>query len=224
MVNLTAANGIRIGLSIAGCVSSRGRPISFTLRFRPEKGCLDVTVDDGKNRVTCRDLGFRATGWGVPLWIGFGADLQGVKDKKSGVKLSYEIDNVAWSFEPVVVAHRSVKPMKIESRFKNFITRSGDQLFDGNKLYRFLGANVPGLILPYDYWLGIEERMVLPNQWEVSDAFKTARQMGLGCLRTWNLPIRAPGPEKSPVAIRLRTWRVQRGRVYPPRSAFGDGQ
>ena len=79
-----------------------------------------------------------------------------------------------------------------QASLANFITRRGDQLFDGEKPYRFIGANMPGLVVPYDFYLNIPERMVLPTPWELEDAMKTARQMNLSCLRTWNLPIRKP--------------------------------
>lgn len=81
--------------------------------------------------------------------------------------------------------------------FKHFITRSGDRLMDGDMEYRFIGANMPGLTLPYDYFYGIEERMVLPTPWEQEDAFKTLSQMGMTCLRTWNLPIAFPGEQNA---------------------------
>ena len=77
--------------------------------------------------------------------------------------------------------------------FQHFITRDGDRLMDGEKEFRFIGANFPGLNLPYDYFFGIPERMILPTPWEQEDAFKTMRQMGLTGIRTWNLSIALPG-------------------------------
>jgi hypothetical protein len=69
---------------------------------------------------------------------------------------------------------------------------------DGDREFRFVGANMPGLVLPYDYWLGIPERMVLPTPWEQADGLKSLRQMGAGCTRTWNLPIRHPDARREP--------------------------
>lgn len=77
--------------------------------------------------------------------------------------------------------------------FERFITRDGDQLMDGDKVFRFIGVNMPGLDLPYDYFYGIRERMVMPTPWEQADGFKTMVRMGVTCVRTWNLPIAAPG-------------------------------
>ena len=85
-----------------------------------------------------------------------------------------------------------------QSRFDHFITRQGNQLFDGDKPFRFVGANMPGIMLPYDFTLYLPERMNLPTPWEQEDAFKTLDQMNLRVLRTWNLPIRGPKEERKP--------------------------
>jgi len=82
------------------------------------------------------------------------------------------------------------------SELQHFITRRGDNLIDGDEEFRFVGANMPGLVLPYDYWLGIPERMVLPTPWEQADGLESLRRMGAGCTRTWNLPIRHPKAER----------------------------
>jgi len=76
--------------------------------------------------------------------------------------------------------------------FAHFITRRGNKLYDGDQEFRFLGANMPGLVLPYDYTLYLPERLRLPTPWEQEDAFKTLDQMNLRVVRLWNLPIRNP--------------------------------
>ena len=76
-----------------------------------------------------------------------------------------------------------------EEGFQHFITRDGDRLMDGDREFRFIGTNMPGLDLPYDYFYGIPQRMVLPIPWEQEDGFKTMARMGFTCVRTWNLPI-----------------------------------
>lgn len=75
---------------------------------------------------------------------------------------------------------------------RNFITRRGNKLMDGDREFRFLGANMPGLILPYDWTLYLPERLTLPTPWEQEDGFKTLDQMNLRVVRLWNLPIRSP--------------------------------
>ncbi len=81
---------------------------------------------------------------------------------------------------------------KPTSRFEHFIARQGNKLFDGPRPFRFIGANMPGLVLPYDYTLRLPERMVMPDAWEQEDAFKTLDQMNFRVVRLWNLAIRGP--------------------------------
>jgi hypothetical protein len=75
---------------------------------------------------------------------------------------------------------------------EHFVRREGNRLFEGVREYRFLGANMPGVVLPYDFTLRLPERMRLPTPWEQEDALRTLAQMNLKVVRTWNLPIRAP--------------------------------
>ena len=79
-----------------------------------------------------------------------------------------------------------------EKGHANFITRQGNRLYDGDREFRFMGANMPGLTLPYDYTVRLPERMRLPTAWEQEDAFKTLDQMNLRVVRLWNLPVRKP--------------------------------
>jgi hypothetical protein len=74
----------------------------------------------------------------------------------------------------------------------HFITRRGNRLYDGDREFRFMGANMPGLTLPYDYTVRLPERLHLPTAWEQEDAFKTLDQMNLRVVRLWNLAIRKP--------------------------------
>lgn len=79
-----------------------------------------------------------------------------------------------------------------ESRFTHFITRQGGKLLEGDKEFRFIGANMPGLVLPYDWTLYLPERLTLPTPWEQEDGLKTLDQMNLRVVRLWNLPMRDP--------------------------------
>jgi len=85
-----------------------------------------------------------------------------------------------------------------DTGFQHFITRKDNKLYDGDKPFRFTGANMPGVMLPYDFTLYLPERMRLPTPWEQEDALKTLDQMNLRVLRTWNLPIRGPKEDKKP--------------------------
>ena len=69
------------------------------------------------------------------------------------------------------------------SKLERFITRQGDKLYDGEKEFRFIGANMPGLIMPYDYTMFLPERLRLPDPWEQEDGVKTATQMNLRVVR-----------------------------------------
>ena len=92
--------------------------------------------------------------------------------------------------------------------FQHFITRDGGRLMDGPKEFRFVGANMPGLVLPYDWTLYLPERLHLPSPWEQEDAFKTLDQMNLRVVRLWNLPIRDP---KEKAADGAMTWHYVQG-------------
>jgi endo-1,4-beta-mannosidase len=67
---------------------------------------------------------------------------------------------------------------------------------DGDREFRFIGANMPGLVVPYDFTLRQPERMTLPTPWEIDDAMKTLARLGMRVVRTWNLPMR--GPDEAP--------------------------
>lgn len=85
-----------------------------------------------------------------------------------------------------------------ESGFSSFITRRGNNLIDGEREFRFMGANMPGLVLPYDFTQRLPERMRLPSAWEQEDAFQTLDRMNLRVVRTWNLPMRSAGEKAKP--------------------------
>jgi hypothetical protein len=93
-------------------------------------------------------------------------------------------------------------------RFQDFITRQGDKLMEGGKEFRFIGANMPGLSLPYDFTMKLPERLVLPTPWEQADGLKTLDQMNLRVVRIWNLPVREP---KDKPADGRMTWHYVQG-------------
>ena len=81
------------------------------------------------------------------------------------------------------------------SAFEHFITRDGDKLMEGDEEFRFAGANMPGLSLPYDYTLRLPDRLILPTPWEQADGLETLVQMNARVVRLWNLPMRGPDDE-----------------------------
>jgi len=62
--------------------------------------------------------------------------------------------------------------------FEHFVTRQGNKLMEGAKEFRFVGANMPGTVLPYDFNLYLPERLTLPTPFEQEDACKTLARMG----------------------------------------------
>ena len=92
----------------------------------------------------------------------------------------------------------AAEPSPAPSRLQHFITRQGAKLMDGDQAFRFIGANMPGLVLPYDWTLLLPERLHLPTPWEQEDGFKTLDQMNLRVVRTWNLPMRGAKEEAKP--------------------------
>jgi hypothetical protein len=102
--------------------------------------------------------------------------------------------------DPLVLNREAIRPMLVErgQGFAEFITREGAALMEGAKPFRFIGANMPGLVVPYDFTLRLPERMTLPTPWEIEDAFATLSRMGMRVVRTWNLPMRAPDEAPQP--------------------------
>ncbi len=102
--------------------------------------------------------------------------------------------------DPLVMNRDAVRPLLAERSqgFSQFITRDGGRLMEGGKEFRFIGANMPGLVVPYDFTVRLPERMSLPTPWEIEDAFKTLSRMGMRVVRTWNLPMCEPGEAPQP--------------------------
>lgn len=90
---------------------------------------------------------------------------------------------------------RGAEPLPTQDGFEDFITRKGDKLYEGEREFRFAGANMPGLSLPYDYTLRLPDRMILPTVWEQNNAFETLVAMNARVVRLWNLPIRGPNDD-----------------------------
>lgn len=98
----------------------------------------------------------------------------------------------SWLLAPDASGAESASAKPDAGVLQNFITRRGDKLMDGDKEFRFIGANMPGLLVPYDFTMRIPERMALPTPWEQEDGIKTLVQMNLRVARTWCLPMRKP--------------------------------
>ena len=78
--------------------------------------------------------------------------------------------------------------------FDHFITRTNDKLMDGDREWRSIGVNCPGLLFAQDGYLPS-----LPTAWEQEDVFQSMRQMGLTSVRLFVPSIRKPYGEPSAV-------------------------
>jgi len=106
--------------------------------------------------------------------------------------------NVGGSGEVIAAGGAAAGGTAGPSVFQHFVTRAGDRLMDGDKQWRAIGANMPGLVVPYDFTLRLPERMGLAAPWEQEDGLKTCVQMNLRVIRTWNLPMRGPDEPEQP--------------------------
>jgi hypothetical protein len=87
---------------------------------------------------------------------------------------------------------------------RHFITRSGDRLMEGDKEYRFISFNIPNLHL-------VEDNMAFeainewrfPDEFEITDALETIKQMGGRVARTYVISIcRKTGPNTIPCHVK----------------------
>jgi hypothetical protein len=77
-----------------------------------------------------------------------------------------------------------------ETGFRNFITRSGDRLMDGQNEYRFISYNIPCLHYNEDAMAFAETSpWRLPDAYEIEDALESVRQMGGQAVRTYTLSV-----------------------------------
>jgi mannan endo-1,4-beta-mannosidase len=84
------------------------------------------------------------------------------------------------------------------AQFKNFVTRQGDRLMDGDRTFRFISLNVPNLHYIEDN-LGLAETNPwrISNEFEIRDALSSIKQLGGKVARIYVLSVRRPtdGPE-----------------------------
>jgi hypothetical protein len=75
--------------------------------------------------------------------------------------------------------------------FRNFITRKGDKLLDGDQEFRFISYNIPNLHYLEDN-MAFTETMPyrFPDAYEIRDALLSVRQMGGQVVRTYTLTVR----------------------------------
>jgi mannan endo-1,4-beta-mannosidase len=82
----------------------------------------------------------------------------------------------------------------------NFITRRGDQLFDGERPFRFISFNIPNLLVIEDaYEFTRPNPWRWPNEFEIDDALESVRQMGGQVARTYVISVKREGSDMGDV-------------------------
>jgi len=77
------------------------------------------------------------------------------------------------------------------SSFKHFISVQGDQLMDGEEVFRFVSFNIPNLLSIEDN-LAFKEKSAwrLPDEFEINDALNSIKQLGGMVARTYVLTVK----------------------------------
>ena len=82
------------------------------------------------------------------------------------------------------------------AEFKNFITRRGDQLLDGDRPYRFISFNIPNLLVIEDaFEFTSPSPWRWPDEYEIEDALESIRQMGGQVVRTYVISVYREGSD-----------------------------
>src|SRR5262245_54454510 len=90
-----------------------------------------------------------------------------------------------------LAAAASVAGAPARAQLKDFITRRGDQLYEGDRPFRFISFNIPNLQLVEDNFArDAETPWQWPNEFELTDALESVRQMGGTVARTYVLSVR----------------------------------
>src|SRR4029450_11238004 len=81
-------------------------------------------------------------------------------------------------------------PTLAQDDMTKFITRSGDKLMEGEKEYRFVSFNIPNLHLVEDNMaFEATNEWRFPDEFEITDALTTIKQMGGRVARTYVISI-----------------------------------
>ncbi len=101
-----------------------------------------------------------------------------------------------WLGAVVVLAVVAAKPPATAGELSGFVTRRGDQLFEGDKPFRFISVCIPNLQLVEDnFALDAKTAWAWPNEFELTDALESVRQMGGTVVRTYVLSVRREGSD-----------------------------
>jgi mannan endo-1,4-beta-mannosidase len=79
----------------------------------------------------------------------------------------------------------------LQAQFKDFITRRGDKLIEGDRQFRFISFNTPNLHYLEDYLpFSGTHPWRLPDEFEIRDALNTIKQLGGKVTRMYVLSVR----------------------------------
>ncbi len=83
-----------------------------------------------------------------------------------------------------------VATIAAEPSFDHFITTHDGRLFDGGKEFRFISWNIPNLLIIEDNfeWQAPHD-WLLPDAFELNDAFATVSQLGGTVVRSYSIPV-----------------------------------
>lgn len=80
--------------------------------------------------------------------------------------------------------------------FEAFVTRRGDQLYEGDNQLRFVSFNIPNLFVIEDAFGFLDDApWRWPNEFEIADALESVRQMGGGVVRSYVISVRREGSD-----------------------------
>jgi hypothetical protein len=91
-----------------------------------------------------------------------------------------------------------------QNDMRHFITRSGNKLMEGDKEYRFISFNIPNLHLNEDNLnFEAQNEWRFPDEFEITDALTTIKQMGGRAARTYVISIcKKTGPNAIPCHVK----------------------
>jgi len=82
------------------------------------------------------------------------------------------------------------------AQFRDFITRNGDKLMEGDREFRFISMNIPNLHYVEDYLpFSVTNPWRLPDEFEIRDALTAISQMGGKVARTYVISVRRQDDE-----------------------------
>jgi mannan endo-1,4-beta-mannosidase len=95
-------------------------------------------------------------------------------------------------------------PAFAQNDMSRFITRSGNKLMEGDKEYRFISFNIPNLHLVEDNMaFDATNEWRFPDEFEITDALTTIKQMGGRAARTYVISIcKKTGPNAIPCHVK----------------------